>query len=73
LYTRDGVRVLFNQATLPRVVGHLHDDVILLPLPESFRVLLSFANEDFFYLTSLGLPNLNLKEKTKWVLVAVVK
>ena len=25
-------------------IGHLHDDIILLLLPESFRVLLSCAN-----------------------------
>ena len=61
--------------------GHLHDDVILvvvvvvvvvvvlLLLPESFRVLLSYANEGFCYLDPLGLPNLYMKGKTKRILV----
>ena len=35
-------------------IGHLHDDVILLLLPESFRVLLSYANYSFCYLTGIS-------------------
>ena len=46
----------------------------LLTQPESFRIFLSCANWGFCYLTaSLGLPNSNMKEKTKWILVLVVK
>ena len=46
-------------------IGHLHDDVILLLRPESFRGLL--------IQTSLGLPNLRVKGKTKRILVVVVE
>ena len=46
-------------------IGHLHDDVILLLRPEFFRVLLSCANWDFCFLSSLRLPNLKWKEKQK--------
>ena len=35
-------------------IGHLHDDVILLLRPESFRVLLSCANKGFCYLNLTG-------------------
>ena len=38
--------------------------------PESFRVLLSYENYGFCL---LGLANLNMKEKTNWILVLVVK
>ena len=45
-------------------IGHLHDGVILLLRPESFRLLLSCAFLRAFVIqTSLGLPNLNMKEK----------
>ena len=36
-------------------IGHLHDDVILLPRPESFRMLFSCANQGFFYLNLAGI------------------
>ena len=39
------------------IIGHLHDDIILLLRPESFRVLLSCAIKGFCYL--------NLTETTK--------
>ena len=32
-----------------RVIGHLHDDVILLLQPESFKVLLSCVNKGFCF------------------------
>ena len=66
-------------------IGHLHDDVILLLWPESLRVLLSYENWEPLSLSvgrvgenpgnevALGLPNLNMKEKTKRILVAVAK
>ena len=41
-------------------IGHLHDGVILLLRPESFMLLQIRA---FVIQTSLGLPNLNMKEK----------
>ena len=49
-------------------IGHLHDGVILLLLlllPESFRVLLSCANKGFCYLNLAGTTKLNMKERTK--------
>ena len=46
-------------------MGLLHDDIILLLRPESFRVLLSCASKGFFIWPSLGLTNLNVKEKKK--------
>ena len=36
-------------------IGHMHDDVILLLLPESFRVLLCYANYGFCYLNLTGI------------------
>ena len=53
--------------------GHLHDGVILLLWPGSFRVLLSCANLGVCYLNLTGITNLNLKRKTKRFLVVVVK
>jgi len=55
----------------------LHDGVIhriLLQLPKSFTYSVSYANQGNFYLkTPLGIQNLNNKEKTKGILVVVVK
>ena len=47
--------------------------LLLILLPESFRVLLSFGNYTFFYHTLPGLPNLSIIEQRKWILVLVVK
>ena len=47
--------------------------LLLILLPESFRVLLSFGNYTFFYHTLPGLPNLSMIEQRKWILVLVVK
>ena len=47
--------------------------LLLIQLPESFRVLLSFGNYTFFYHTLPGLPNLSIIEQRKWILVLVVK
>ena len=55
------------------MIGHLHDDVILVLRPESFRVLLSCANKVFCYLNLPGLQNLNMKGKTKRIVVVVMK
>ena len=49
-------------------IGHLHDGVILLLLlllPESFRVLLSCAKKGFCYLNLAGTTKLKMKERTK--------
>ena len=46
--------------------------LLLILLPESFRVLLSFGNYIFFYHTLPGLPNLSIIEQRKWILVFVV-
>ena len=50
-----------------------HYDIILLLRPESFRDLLSCVNEGFCYLNLTGITNLNMKGKTKRILVVVVK
>ena len=47
-------------------MGHLHDGVILLLLlPESFRVCFLVQIRAFVIQFSLGFPNLNMKEKPK--------
>ena len=61
------------QTSIVGQIGHMHDDVILLLLPESFRVLLFMQITAFVIQTSLGLANLNMKEKRKGFLVPVVK
>ena len=62
----------FNSATLdkfscnlywPLRIGHLHDGVILLLQPESFRVLLSCANEGFCYLILAGITKFKNERK----------
>ena len=54
-------------------IGHLNDGVILLlrPEPSGFCFLLQISA--FVILTSLGLPNLYMKGKTKGILVVLVK
>ena len=47
------------------IIGHLHDDVILLLGPEFFRVLLSFANWSFCYLNLSGITKLKYKRKNE--------
>ena len=59
---------------LKGLISHLHEDMILLLQPESFRILLSRANQGFFYLINPpGITNLNMKGKKKRIVVAVVK
>jgi len=53
--------VLFPQASQP--IGHLHDGVILLLQPESFRVLLSRANLGFYYLILAGITKFKYERK----------
>ena len=63
------------------MIGHLHDDVILLLRPESFRILLSCAIlggprvqiRAFVFETSLGFTKLEYKRKNDRILVEVVK
>ena len=64
---------------MKKTIGHLHDDVFSLLRPESFRVLISCANNKMMIInndldavhpplllkTSLGLPKSNTKEKRK--------
>ena len=45
--------------------GDLHDDVILLLRPESFRGFLSCAIKAFIIQTSLGLPDLDSGRSSK--------
>ena len=44
-------------------IDHLHDDVVLLLRPESFRVLLSCANWGFYYLTLAGISKFTYERK----------
>ena len=46
-------------------MGHLRDDVILLLRSESFRVLLSCANEGFCYLNLAGITKFEYERKNK--------
>ena len=41
-------------------IGHLHDDIILLLRPESFRVLLSCVNKGFRCLNLTGSTKLKI-------------
>ena len=47
------------------IIGHLHDDVILLLGPEFFRVLLSFANWSICYLNLTGITKLKYERKNE--------
>ena len=47
------------------IIGHLHDDVILLLGPEFFMVLLSFANWSFCYLNLTGITKLKYERKNE--------
>ena len=44
---------------------HLHDDVILLILPEYFRVSLSCANQGFCYLNLNGINKFKYQRKNE--------
>ena len=44
-------------------IGHLHDDVILLLRPESFRVLFSCANQGFCHLMLPGITRYKCETK----------
>ena len=44
-------------------IDHLHDDVVLILRPESFRVLLSCANWGFYYLTLAGISKFTYERK----------
>ena len=46
-------------------IGHLHDDVILLLRPESFRTLLSCANQGFCYRNLTGITKLKYERKNE--------
>ena len=47
------------------LIGHLHDDIILLLRPESFRVLLSSANQSFCYLNLTGMTKFKYERKNE--------
>ena len=51
----------------------MHKDLIVLQQPESFRVLFLLQIRPIVTQTSLGLPNLKMKGKTKRILVVVAK
>ena len=44
---------------------HFHDDIILLLRPESFRVLLSCANQGFCYLNLTGITKFKYERKNE--------
>ena len=46
-------------------IGHLHDDVILLPRPESFRILFCCANNGFCYLNLAGINEFKYERKNE--------
>ena len=46
-----------------QALGHLRDDVILLLRPESFRVLLSCADQGFCYLIRAGITKFKYERK----------
>ena len=46
-------------------IDHLHDDVVLLLRPESFRVLLSCANWGFYYLNLAGISKFKNERKNE--------
>ena len=47
------------------IIGHLHDEVILLLRPESFRGLLSCANLGFCHLNLTGITKFEYERKNK--------
>ena len=47
------------------LMGHLHDDVILLLGPKSSRVFLSWANENFCHPNLAGISKLRYKRKNE--------
>ena len=47
------------------IIGHLHDDFILLQQPESFRVLLSCANWGFCSLNLAGTTKFQYEKRSK--------
>ena len=69
-YTHRSWRYIDGSET---VIGHLHGDVILLLRPESFKGCFFVQIKTLVIETSLGLPNLNMKGKTKRILVVVLK
>ena len=46
-------------------IGHLHYDIILLLRPESFRVLLSCANEGFCYSNLTGITKVKYERRNE--------
>ena len=45
------------------LIGHLHDDIILPLRPESFRILLSCANQGFCYSNLTGITKFKYERK----------
>ena len=48
-----------------KLIGHLHDDDIVLLRPESFRTLLSCTNQDFCYRNLTGITKLKYERKNE--------
>ena len=46
-------------------ISHLHDDIMLLLRPESFRVLLSCANYGFCYSNLAGITKFKYERKNE--------
>ena len=55
------------------VIGHLHDDVILLLQPEPCKVLLSCVNKGFCFVNLAGITKFKYERRTGRILVAVVR
>ena len=54
-----------KHAVLNFIMGHLHDGVILLLLPESFRVFLSCENHGFCNLNLTGIKKIKYERKNE--------
>ena len=54
-------------------IGHLHDDIILLLRPESFRVLLFCANYGFCYPNLTGITKFKYERKNEKDFVRISK
>ena len=59
------IRAELNKVHGKVTLGNLHDDVILLQRPESFRVLLSCANYGFCHLNLAGIRKFEYERKNE--------
>ena len=69
----DVTPLILIQTVLCGAIGHLHDYAILLPRPESFKVLFSHANWVFCYFNLAGISKFKYERKMKKIVVVVEK